>query len=94
MKRRAWLGLAVIGCVAPISLSAQESRIVSPPSASSQVVPTKPAEPGLKPTVVQEGTTGVSPTVVGESYDGEYVPSFSERMYGLRDILVRPFSFG
>lgn len=94
MKRRAWLGLAVLGCITPISLSAQESRIVSPPSAPSQVIPAKPAEPGLKPTVVQEGTPGVSTTIVGESYEGEYVPSFSERMYGLRDILVRPFSFG
>jgi len=96
MKRRAWLGLAVIGCVAPISLlSAQESRIVPPSNESNKTVQGKSVESATRPTVVQESTTGVSPTVVSEgAYEGDYSPSFSERMAGLGEILTRPFSLG
>jgi hypothetical protein len=100
MQRRGWLGLALIGL--PLSSLAAQEKIVPPsfetkPSTKAAEPATKPEQ--AKPLVTQESTTGPSPTIVGEGgpvmvEEGyEYVPSFSERMAGLGEVLARPFSF-
>lgn len=107
MKRRVWLGLALVGGAALTApVGAQESRIVPPPVSSGRSLP---VEPGVKPNITQEKTvmpgdapttssgivvTGPASDVPAGSYmEGEYRPSFSERVSGLGRVITRPFDF-
>ncbi len=94
MKRRVWLGLALVGCVTPFAgVTAQDSRVVPPTSEVKP--PSVKAEPATKPQVKQEGgALTVEPTPATTS-DGVLVeePSLSDRLGGFREALFRPWSF-
>jgi hypothetical protein len=89
MKRRVWLGLALAGCVIPVTGAvAQDSRIVPP---ASDVKPSAPktVEPG-KPLVTQEGATTTTVTSEGVIVQE---PTFSERWGGFREAVFTPLTF-
>lgn len=87
---RSCLVLALLGAIWPCAaLLAQDSRIVPPVADTGRLVPTKPVEPGLPPATA-DGTVLSDDTVLVE---GEYVPSFGDRMAGFREALFKPLTF-
>ncbi|MBL8821211.1 MAG: BBP7 family outer membrane beta-barrel protein [Planctomycetia bacterium] len=88
MNRRRMV-LALLLAILPFAtLLAQESRIVPSVPDTGRLVPAKQVEPGLPPATADMGA--VDGAVVME---GEYTPSFGERMAGFREALFKPLTF-